>query len=153
LAPQCFDICPLHRSVPGTHSPAHLPVAASQTNGHAFAWSSTQLPEPLHVCGLPALHCFWFGVHARHWPMLHGVAPQDILSFQCPVASHDWIMLLEHISAVPGAHSPPHFLVAASHTNVHAAAGPQTPIALHVSNVVVEPAAHRVAFGAHSPVH
>jgi hypothetical protein len=85
--------------------------------------------------------------------MLHGVEPQDILSFQCPVASHDWIVLPEHISAVPGAHSPPHFLVAASHTKVQGVEGLQAPIASHVWTFVVEPAVQRVAFGMQSPVH
>ena len=35
-APQCFDdTWPMTQvSVPGTHSPAHLPVAGLQVNGH-----------------------------------------------------------------------------------------------------------------------
>jgi hypothetical protein len=52
--------------VPGTHSPAHFPVAASQRNVQAVAWSSTHAPAALQVCGLPALHCFSLAMQARH---------------------------------------------------------------------------------------
>jgi hypothetical protein len=59
LAPQCLEAGPLvHVSLAGTHSPEQRPVAPSQTKAHAVAWSSIQTLLALHVCGLPALHCF-----------------------------------------------------------------------------------------------
>jgi hypothetical protein len=102
---------------------------------------------------LLALHCFWFGVHARHCPMLHGVVPQLVMSFQWPVASHDCTVLPEHRFAVPGAHSPPQSFVVVSHTKVQAVDAPHAPLAPHVSTRFVEPAAQRVALGLHMPVH
>jgi hypothetical protein len=105
----------------------------------------------LQVCGLPALHCLVFGVQAAHRPIVHGIVPHAVLSFQWPVASQDWTVLPEQRSAVPGEHSPPQPLVAGSQTNVHATAAPQCPFASQVSTpfrVVVE---HRVVFGAQSP--
>lgn len=141
----------MQASVPGMHSPAHLPVAASQMYIHAAAWSSTHVPLVLQVCGLPALHCLVFGEQAAHRPIVHGIVPHAVLSFQWLVASQDWTVLPEQRSAVPGEHSPLQLLVAGSQTNVHATAAPQCPFASQVSTpfgVVVE---HRETFGAQSP--
>jgi hypothetical protein len=149
-APQCFDVFPsTQASVPGTHSPAHVPVAASQMNGHGVVRSSTQVPLS-QVCGLPALHCFSFAVQARHSPPLHGELTQAVPSIQCPVALHVCTVLPEHRFEGPGTHSPPHLFVVASHTNVQATAVPHFPLASHVWTVFAEPL-HRVVPGLHSP--
>ncbi len=151
-APQCFDVFPsTQASVPGTQSPAHVPVATSQMNGHGVVRSSIQVPLS-QVCGLPALHCFSFALHARHSPPLHGELTQTVPSIQCPVALHVCTVLPEHRFEGPGTHSPPHLLVAASHTNVQATAVLQCPVASQVWTVFAEPL-QRVAPGLQSPAH
>jgi len=102
---------------------------------------------------LPALHCFWFGVHALHSPPLHGVGEQFVPFVHKPVALHDCTVLPEQRFAMPGAHSPPQSCFAASQTNVQAVGAPHLPIASHASTRVVDPAEQRVAPGRQSPVH
>lgn len=153
LAPQCLDVEPAHKSVPGTHSPTHLPLAASQRKVHALAWSSIQIPLPLQVCGLPLLHCFSFGAHARHSPRLQGVDTQLVIAFHRPVLSQACTELPAHCGAAPGEHSPLHSPTVGSHTKVQASEGPQWPVASQVCANVVEPGAQRVASGLHSPEH
>jgi hypothetical protein len=76
---------------------------------------------------------------------------QVVTTFKCPPASHDCTALPEHRFGVPGTHSPPHWFVVESQTNVHAVAGPQWPAVSQVSTLVV--VTQRVLPGLQSPVH
>ena len=153
-AAQCRDDGPVPQtSVPGTHTPAHWPLIASQMKGQAPVGASIQLPAALQVCGVPPLHCFSFTAQARHSPLLQGTAVQLVTTVQCPLASHVCTAVPEHRFDGPGTHSPPHWLVAESHTKVHAVAGDQCPVASHVSIKFAEPATQRALPGLQSPPH
>jgi hypothetical protein len=111
------------------------------------------MPAASHVCGLPALHCFWLAAHVWHAPWLHGVVAHTVTAVQNPAGLQVCTVLPEHCPGAPGTHSPPHWFVVGSHTYVHAAGAPHAPVASHVSTSVVEPAVQRVVAGTHSPVH
>ena len=102
---------------------------------------------------MPALHCFCIEVHARHSPMVHGVAPQLVMSFQWPVESQFCTVLIEQRLAMPGEHSPPQSCFVVSQTNVHVAGGPHWPIEPQVSTLLAAPAAQRVVLGLQLPEH
>jgi len=91
-----------------------------------------------------------FCEQARHSPRLQ-VPEQAVVVVQRP-AWHSRTLLPRHCLGSPGAHSPPHALVAGSQTNVQDVGGPQLPFASHVSTVV-DPAAQRVSPGRHEPEH